>query len=82
MIRFPAFDPPEYVNWKPDPEAVARFAQALEKNSERSAIISSLDADHLLALYAGLVRNRLHDIALKRWVACVAPASIAARAVS
>jgi TPP-dependent pyruvate/acetoin dehydrogenase alpha subunit len=68
MIRYPAFDPPEYVDWQPDPEVVAGFAHTVEKDPERSAIISALEPAHMLALYEGLIRNRLHDIALKRWV--------------
>lgn len=68
MIRYPAFDPPEYLDWKPDPEVVAHFTRTIEKDAVRHAIVSALDADRLLALYEGLVRNRLHDIALKRWV--------------
>lgn len=68
MIRYPAFDPPEYLDWKPDPEVVAQFAQTIEQNPERRSIIKTLEPARLLALYEGLVRNRLHDIALKRWV--------------
>lgn len=60
MKRYPAFDPPEYVHWAPDPEAMAQF---------RARVPSQLP-DHamLLRLYTGMLRNRLHDIALKRWV--------------
>ncbi len=68
MIRYPAFDPPEYLDWRPDPEVVAGFEHTLEKDPRRDAIISALEPSSLLALYEGLVRNRLHDIALKRWV--------------
>ena len=68
MIRYPAFDPPEYIDWKPDPQIVAEFARTIERDPSRSAVIKELDAAKLLALYEGLVRNRLHDIALKRWV--------------
>jgi pyruvate dehydrogenase E1 component alpha subunit/2-oxoisovalerate dehydrogenase E1 component alpha subunit len=68
MIRYPAFDPPEYLDWKPDPEVTHAFVGTLEKNPERREIIHSLESAQLLALYEGLVRNRLHDIALKRWV--------------
>jgi len=68
MIRYPAFDPPEYIDWKPDPEVVANFVRTIEKDSARNAVISALEAAQLLALYEGMVRNRLHDIALKRWV--------------
>ena len=68
MIRYPAFDPPEYADWKPDPEVVAHFTHTIEKNPARQAVIRALGAGRLLGLYEGLVRNRLHDIALKRWV--------------
>ena len=68
MIRYPAFDPPEYIDWKPDPEVVAGFSRTIEKNSARDAVIRAVKPAQLLALYEGLVRNRLHDIALKRWV--------------
>ncbi len=68
MIRYPAFDPPEYIDWKPDPEVVADYSRTIEKNSARDAVIRALEPAQFLALYEGLVRNRLHDIALKRWV--------------
>ncbi|HJZ68187.1 MAG TPA: thiamine pyrophosphate-dependent dehydrogenase E1 component subunit alpha [Blastocatellia bacterium] len=68
MIRYPAFDPPEYIDWKPDPDVVADFNKTLEKDPARREIIRSLNVDQLLSLYEGLLRNRLHDIALKRWV--------------
>jgi len=68
MIRYPAFDPPEYIDWKPDAETVAAFGQTIETHPERSEIVRALESAQLLALYEGLVRNRLHDIALKRWV--------------
>lgn len=68
MIRYPAFDPPEYVNWQPDPQVVEEYRRAIDNNPERGAIIRSLTHTQLIALYEGLVRNRLHDIALKRWV--------------
>src|SRR5262249_21697081 len=68
MIRYPAFDPPEYLDWEPDPEVIATFVDTIEKDPERREIIHSLEPAQLLALYEGLVRNRLHDIALKRWV--------------
>ena len=68
MIRYPAFDPPEYVDWKADPQIVADFLRNVEKDSKRTALIRSVEPALLLALYEGMVRNRLHDIALKRWV--------------
>jgi pyruvate dehydrogenase E1 component alpha subunit/2-oxoisovalerate dehydrogenase E1 component alpha subunit len=66
--RFPAFDPPEYVDWKPDPKLVKAFRATLENNDERAAVIAALTPDSKLLLYRGLLRARLHDIELKRWV--------------
>jgi pyruvate dehydrogenase E1 component alpha subunit/2-oxoisovalerate dehydrogenase E1 component alpha subunit len=66
--RFPAFDPPEYVDWKPDPELVKAFRATIEANAERAAVANELTKDQKLALYGGLLRARLHDIELKRWV--------------
>ncbi len=68
MKRFPAFDPPEYVAWEPDPALVRRFRETVAADRERAAIVARLSHDERLALYAGLVRARLHDIQLKRWV--------------
>ena len=68
MKRFPAFDPPEYVDWKPDPELVRGFRATIEGDPERAAIVQDLSRDAKLELYRGLVRARLHDIELKRWV--------------
>ncbi|HTI05682.1 MAG TPA: thiamine pyrophosphate-dependent dehydrogenase E1 component subunit alpha [Gemmatimonadales bacterium] len=68
MKRFPAFDPPEYVDWKPDPALVRGFRSTIESHPERAGIVSSLTPDSKLLLYSGLLRARLHDIELKRWV--------------
>ena len=68
MKRYPAFDPPEYVSWTRDDAAVAEFRQRLSADAERKAIIESLSLDQRVDLYRGLVRTRLTDIALKRWV--------------
>lgn len=68
MIRYPAFDPPEYIDWKADAAVVEEFARTLERNSDRDSIVRSLEPAQLLELYEGLLRNRLHDVALKRWV--------------
>src|SRR2546422_377806 len=68
MIRYPAFDPPEYIHWKSDPEVVGDFTKIIAKDPARTPIIRALEAPQLLALYEGLLRNRLHDIGLKRWV--------------
>jgi pyruvate dehydrogenase E1 component alpha subunit/2-oxoisovalerate dehydrogenase E1 component alpha subunit len=66
--RFPAFDPPEYVDWKPDPALVRAFRATIEHEPERAAIVAQLSRDEKLELYRGLLRARLHDIQLKRWV--------------
>jgi TPP-dependent pyruvate/acetoin dehydrogenase alpha subunit len=68
MRRYPAFDPPEYVAWRPEPELVAHFRSTVERHPERARVIAALDRDALAGLYRGLLRARLHDITLKRWV--------------
>jgi pyruvate dehydrogenase E1 component alpha subunit/2-oxoisovalerate dehydrogenase E1 component alpha subunit len=68
MRRFPAFDPPEYVAWQADPALVAQFKATIDANAERAAVVAALERDQLLDLYRGLLRARLHDITLKRWV--------------
>lgn len=68
MKRYPAFDPPEYVDWSPDPEVMREYRDVIDRDPLRSLIIKELSAQQLLELYAGLLRFRLHDIALKRWV--------------
>lgn len=68
MIRYPAYDPPEYVNWQPDDRLLGEYKERLEEVPERRAIVATLSRAELIALYEGMVRNRLHDIALKRWV--------------
>jgi TPP-dependent pyruvate/acetoin dehydrogenase alpha subunit len=66
--RHPAYDPPEYVAWQPDPALVREFGEVPRRDAERARLVDGLDEAFLLALYAGLLRTRLHDIALKRWV--------------
>lgn len=70
MKRYPAFEFPEYVDWRPDPEVQAEFARRAGEGAdpERRARIAALDEPALLRLYEGLLAARLHDIQLKRWV--------------
>ena len=68
MRRFPAYDPPEYVDWVPDPDLVAAYHQRLESDEDRATLVAGLDPAFLLGLYRDLLRTRLHDVALKRWV--------------
>jgi len=66
--RYPAYDPPEYVEWSPDPELLEEYRERIRRSPERREIVEELEADRLLELYRGLLRFRLHDIALQRWV--------------
>ena len=68
MKRYPAYDPPEYVEWVPDPVLVAAFGETLQRDPERRRVVEALDEAALIGLYAGLLRTRLQDVALKRWV--------------
>ena len=68
MKRFPAFDPPEYVTWTPDRDLVRGFRATIAADAERAAVVAGLADQALLALYAGLLRARLHDVQLQRWV--------------
>jgi pyruvate dehydrogenase E1 component alpha subunit/2-oxoisovalerate dehydrogenase E1 component alpha subunit len=68
MIRYPAYDPPEYVNWKPSRVLLKRYVETIGRDKRRRAIAGRLTAEQFLAMYEGLIRNRLHDITLKRWV--------------
>jgi TPP-dependent pyruvate/acetoin dehydrogenase alpha subunit len=68
MKRYPAFDPPEYVAWTRDDRDVEDFRQRLRADPARGAVLDRLTDEHRLDLYRGLVRTRLTDIALKRWV--------------
>ncbi len=68
MKRYPAYEFPEYVDWKPQPEVQAGFEACLKADAERAALIEALDEAALLRLYEGLLAARLHDIQLKRWV--------------
>ena len=68
LKRYPAFDPPEYRNWQPDPELVREYSRRLESNPERAACVADLGTTRLLSLYRDLVVTRLQDIGLKRWV--------------
>jgi 2-oxoisovalerate dehydrogenase E1 component len=66
--RFPAFDPPEYIDWQPDPTLVRAYAEAWAGDPARARVARETRRATRLALYTGMVRTRLHDIMLKRWV--------------
>ena len=68
MKRYAAFDPAEYLAWTRDDELVREYTATCARDPERQAIIDELPTDRKLAMYRGLLRNRLSDIALKRMV--------------
>lgn len=68
MKRYPAFDPPEYVGWAADPTIQEQFEDTIKRDHQRRKIISNLSQTQFLDMYAGLLRFRLHDITLRRWV--------------
>jgi len=47
---------------------VGAFRETIERDPERAAVVAGLAVETRLGLYAGLLRARLHDIQLKRWV--------------
>jgi len=47
---------------------VRGFGDTIERDPERAALVAALPQEATLALYAGLLRARLHDVQLKRWV--------------
>ncbi len=68
MKRYPAFDPPEYVDWRPDPELIESFANTIRRDPPRADIVAALSDRDLLGFYRDLLTTRLHDVGLKRWV--------------
>ena len=64
MKRYPAYDPPEYVDWEADARLLDSFRGTLSGEAARAATVDGLDDAALLSLYRGLLRFRLHDIAL------------------
>ncbi|MEE2882726.1 MAG: thiamine pyrophosphate-dependent dehydrogenase E1 component subunit alpha [Planctomycetota bacterium] len=67
MKRYKAYDPPEYLQWQPDPDVMSSYHQKVEEPDLDASVID-LGAEGLKHIYQGLVRARLHDITLKRWV--------------
>lgn len=68
MKRFSAYDPPEYVDWEPDPELSCQFVATWSRWPERRAVVDQLGRESKLDLYRGMIRTRMHDMTLKRWV--------------
>ncbi len=68
MKRHPAYDPPEYAGFAAEADVMAEYVEIVRRDPRRRAIVERLDAAALIRLYEGLVRFRLYDIVLKRWV--------------
>jgi TPP-dependent pyruvate/acetoin dehydrogenase alpha subunit len=68
MKRFPAYDPPEYVDWQPDAALVEAYPAAWSGDEGRRTAVEALSREAKLGLYAGMLRARLHDVMLERWV--------------
>lgn len=68
MKRFPAYDPKEYLDWTPDHEVMDRYRRHIEENPELKSDVEALTVSDIERLYKGLVRTRLYDVTLKRWV--------------
>ncbi len=68
MKRYATYDPPEYLEWTPDPGDIEGYERAVLDDGARAPIIKELDEARLCALYRDLLLTRLHDIGLKRWV--------------
>src|SRR6266516_2819583 len=68
MKRYSMFDPPEYVDWKPAAGIIEEYENTISRDPQRAKIVSELNQTQLLDMYAGLLRFRLHDITLHRWV--------------
>src|SRR3989442_1276550 len=68
MKRYPMFDPPEYADWTLAPGVIEEYENTISGDPQRAKIVSEVNQTQLLDMYAGLLRFRLHDITLRRWV--------------
>ncbi len=68
VIRSSAFDPPEYVSWQPSAAILEEWDATLRASRVRARTIEALSPRQYLDLFAGLLRTRSMDTALKRWV--------------
>jgi TPP-dependent pyruvate/acetoin dehydrogenase alpha subunit len=66
--RYPSFDPPEYLEWAPTPALLTEYYQRLARDRSEVDFLEALPADWFIGLYRDLLRTRLLDIGLKRWV--------------
>jgi TPP-dependent pyruvate/acetoin dehydrogenase alpha subunit len=68
MKRYPPYDPPEYVEWAPQKAVLDEYRNRFDERPELLTALKRLGRDGIGRVYRGLVRFRLHDVALKRWV--------------
>lgn len=68
MRRYPVYDPPEYLEWSPDPELLEEWRRTTDADPARRERIAALGREARLELYRHLLRTRLLDVGLKRWV--------------
>jgi TPP-dependent pyruvate/acetoin dehydrogenase alpha subunit len=66
--RYPSFDPPEYLDWEPDPGLLSEYYERLASDRSEVDFLESLPASWFIGLYRNLLRTRLVDVGLKRWV--------------
>ena len=68
VLRSNAYDPPEYRSWQATSAARQQWQQTLAASRARQRLLQSLSPVDHLDLYLGLLRFRLMDTYLKRWV--------------
>ena len=68
MKPVPGLDPPEYEAWREDPGILREFEATAVRDPARATVLREVPEPERLGFYEGLVRNRLHDLQLKRWV--------------
>ena len=66
--RWPPYDPPEYVSWQPSDAVLAEWEATLAASKPRRHIVDALPPTQHLELFMGMLRTRLTDTWLKRWV--------------
>ncbi|MGE3166642.1 MAG: thiamine pyrophosphate-dependent dehydrogenase E1 component subunit alpha [Planctomycetota bacterium] len=68
MKRFQAYDPKEYLDWQPDPEVTRSYRRRVDDDPTLRAECDALGLEGYRRIYQALVRTRLYDVTLKRWV--------------
>jgi len=68
VLRSQAYDPPEYRSWQASSAARQQWQKTLDASRARQRLVGALSAVDHLDLYLGLLRFRLMDTYLKRWV--------------